>query len=559
VNVALRRTCVVAVIFVVATLGVIISNLDVIDDADSRAWWVVAVVSGFVGTAVTSACWWFNDTSGRAPIRTRVAIVESVLIGAAYGATQVIMAAILDLSSERDPALTFISTVLGIAILGPAVVLLMRGRHVEEARRAELLEQGIAVSAARKDVVDLVQRMQLALDSDIDQTLTSARKGFEEQLTDQETAMSQEHWPTIALALRSAAHDSIRPLSRRLWFRTPLPAQRMSIRLILRNILTKQPFQLPSLMLIYVLTAFAGAVTNLGWPVGLLTIGVGVGLIGIVLGGGNALMSRSPHRHAVIFIAAALVLQLTSLLAFPVRAQWGAVPYTWTEFILAVIASVLLILLTSAVGSVGNYRDDVARTFRSDVDQEFLASVAASRHIAQIARESARTLHGTVQTRLIVCAVAIERATEQQDVESFQRALHEAYEVLARPRQDSHAETTVAVEVERKVGLWSGLCDITVEIDPAVRQVDGRTARDVGRVVEEGLSNAIKHGEATWIAVFVRVESDRVLVEVIDDGHGISGGKPGLGSALLDTSCHSWSIRDTGQGAHLRAVVRAGL
>ncbi len=557
-NVALRRTLIVAIIFLVSTLGVIISNLDVIDDRNSGAWWAAAFVSGVVGTTITVACWWFNDTSGRVPISTRVAIVESVLIGAAYGAAQVIAAAALDLNSERDPVLTLVSTVLGLAVLGPAVVLLVRGRHAEEARRAELLEQGIVVSAVRQDVVELVQRMQLALESDIDQTITSARMALEEQLADQETALSQERWPTIALALRSAAQESIRPLSRRLWFQTPLPAQRMSNLQILSNVLTQQPFQIPSLMLIYVLTAFAGAVTNLGWLVGLLTLVTGVSLIGIVLGGGNALMRRAPHRHAAIFIAATVVLQMTSVLSFPVRAEWGAVPYTWTEFILATIAGVLLILLTSAVGSMRNHRDDVARTFRSDIDQEFLASVAASRHIAQIARESARTLHGTVQTRLISCAVAIERAAKQQDVESFQRALHEANVVLARPRQDSRADTTVAGEVERKVELWSGLCDITVEIDPAVRQVEGRTARDVGRVVEEGLGNAIKHGDAARIEVFVRVESDGILVDVIDDGHGIAGGKLGLGSALLDNSCRSWSLRDTGRGAHLHAVVRAG-
>jgi len=538
----------------VTTLGVIVSNLDAIYVTNSVAWWVVATVSGIVATAITGGWWWFNKTSKRTPITTPLAFIESVVIGVAYGATQVIMASLLNVASERDAVLTFVSTVLGIAILGPAAAILVRGRHTEEQRRAELMEQVIAVSAARDDVVEIAQRMQLALDVDIDQTLSSARAGIEEQLADQELAMSQENWPTIALALRTAAQDSVRPLSRRLWLGTPLPAKRISFSRVLSNIVTQQPFQLPSLILIYVLTAFAGVVTNLGWAVGLVTLGAGVALIALVLGGANFLMKLKPHLHAVIFILAAMLLQVTSLLSFPVRARWGEVPYSWEEYSIGVVASVALIFMTSGIGSLRSYREDVARTFRLDVDHEFLASMAASRHIAQIARESARNLHGKVQTRLIACAVAIERATEQNDIDSFQHALREAAEVLKRPQLEADEVTNVAAEVARKVELWSGLCEISVEIDPITTTISGRRARDVGRVVEEGLNNAIKHGVATRIDVHVRAEPEGIVVEVSDNGKGPLGGEPGLGSALLDNACDQWSLTATETGACLRAL-----
>jgi len=129
-------------------------------------------------------------------------------------------------------------------------------------------------------------------------------------------------------------------------------------------------------------------------------------------------------------------------------------------------------------------------------------------------------------------------------------------------QSDDRAETTVAEEVKRKVGLWQGLCSIGVDLDPQVAVMSGRRARDVGRVVEEGLRNAIRHGGAQEIAV--RVErsqpdsapgSEGVVVVVEDNGGGPGNGKPGLGSSLLDSVSGTWELSATDSGARLHVVL----
>ena len=189
-----------------------------------------------------------------------------------------------------------------------------------------------------------------------------------------------------------------------------------------------------------------------------------------------------------------------------------------------------------------------------------MQSIAASRHSAQLARESARILHGSVQTRLIACAVAIEHTSEAEDAEAFQAALHEAQQILQSPmRGEDIAEMTIADEVQRKVGLWAGLCSIDVAISPEVATLNGRVARDVGRVVEEGLSNAIRHGRAK--AMSVRVGStgtdvaDGVVVVVEDNGNGSGDGERGLGSSMLDGVSSRWELSALEPGSRLRAVL----
>lgn len=86
------------------------------------------------------------------------------------------------------------------------------------------------------------------------------------------------------------------------------------------------------------------------------------------------------------------------------------------------------------------------------------------------------------------------------------------------------------------------LCSVRLQLDPAVADVLGELARDVCRVVEEALDNAITHGEAEEITVDVRGIDDAIAIEVVDDGSGPSGNAPGLGSALFDSLCGEWSL-----------------
>ena len=488
----------------------------------------------------------------------RVASVILVLYGLAFGLLFVGSIQWLELQSWLDPAMIVMTTTTSITIGGLALVAFENSWIAERERRIWLLEEAVAVTSMREDMVDINERLRAALNFDIDEALQPARVSIEERLVEQERVMSEDEWESIAAELRVAAQDTVRPLSRRLWANTAARMQPIRIGWVLRNVVTKQPFQ-PFVLSLLVLTGLPDNITTYGWTVGLVLTAAAVATIYVVLGGANAGMRRWPQHHAPIFIGAVVVAMGFGLANFPLREAVG-IRYTWVEFGVGAVLGIVAILVTSSIGSIRTHRDDVARTFQAGIDRELVQSIAASRQSARLARESARILHGSVQTRLIACAIAIEQAAEFSDVEAFQAALHEAGEILRAPtRSYEQAETTVVDEVQRKVGLWAGLCSIDVAMSPEVAVMDGRLARDVGRVVEEGLSNAIRHGRAKVITVLVEpTESsaaDGIVVVVEDNGSGPGDGERGLGSSMLDAVSERWELSALEPGSRLRAVL----
>ena len=552
-NVAVKRIAIQFALIGFFIFGTLVGNARAISSENLGSWMAVSILTALAATLTIDIVWLIQvRRNGGQPLRLGGAIGVSLLEGCVFALTQLLAINAFDLVGDREPLVASISSIVTITILGVAISTFVTGRYFELERRNRLLDEGIAVSQVREDVADIVHRMQVALGTDIDDALAPARRGIEERLADQQRALDQDEWSTVARELRTAAQDTVRPLSQQLWSRTAARDTSIRISQVLRNIVTRQPFRPVALALILVVTGFANTITLYGWGLGIVVMASGVVVIFVLLGSANSAMRRWPSHHVIIFVSASLLLQLGALTNFPLREWQQEQPYTWAEAIAAAIIGIILILLTSGAGSLRTYRDDVARTFRSDIDRELIESIAASRQVAQLARESARILHGTVQTRLIACAVAIERASETRDADAFHEALREAQAVLAQSTINTNPNSISLVEeVQRKVQLWSGLCDITVDVDPRLAEIQGRFARDVGRVVEEGLSNAIRHGNATSIQVRVSRSNSSVNVEVDDNGIGPQRGLPGLGSSLLDSVSPDWHLSELPVGARL--------
>jgi len=159
---------------------------------------------------------------------------------------------------------------------------------------------------------------------------------------------------------------------------------------------------------------------------------------------------------------------------------------------------------------------------------------------------------------MITGALAIDQSSASGDRESLLVALAAAREALEEPLPGHTLVVgSIAEEVARKVSLWGDACRFTVAVGPGV-STSGADSLIVGRVVEEGLTNAIRHGQATAISVRVDVEGAGVLIVVADDGAGPKEGTAGLGSALLDQATGgAWSLQRVGERTELRAHVPA--
>ena len=128
--------------------------------------------------------------------------------------------------------------------------------------------------------------------------------------------------------------------------------------------------------------------------------------------------------------------------------------------------------------------------------------------------------------------------------------------MLVSSRAQEKAPVGAVAEVRRKVALWDELCAIDVQIDAGIDDSTGSGER-VGRVVEEGLANAIRHGGATALTVALKPVDGGIRIVIDDDGTGPPATPvPGLGSTVLDQATGGrWSLTALPRGARLEAIV----
>ena len=62
----------------------------------------------------------------------------------------------------------------------------------------------------------------------------------------------------------------------------------------------------------------------------------------------------------------------------------------------------------------------------------------------------------------------------------------------------------------------------TADIDPRLGDVDGLLSHTVYRVIQEGITNVLRHADAGAMKITATIQSDQLLVEVADDGVGIA-------------------------------------
>lgn len=219
------------------------------------------------------------------------------------------------------------------------------------------------------------------------------------------------------------------------------------------------------------------------------------------------------------------------------RALWGPVimlPGIWANFAgdespspPAVPAAVLVAWLVAwAVGSAG-----ARRRARQEGERRLMRRDAIVDERNRIARELHDLLGHTMSVMLVQTGAArvvldADPGKARELLIGIERtgreALDELDRVLGVLRRDDGTDLQPGLaELPRLVQRMAeaGL-EVTVRVDPELPQLPGSIDLSAYRIVQEGLTNAFRHGRAASAAVAVRCEQGRVEVEVRDDGRG---------------------------------------
>jgi signal transduction histidine kinase len=219
--------------------------------------------------------------------------------------------------------------------------------------------------------------------------------------------------------------------------------------------------------------------------------------------------------------------------------------YADTTFLL------LIVVLVGFLSSFFYGQSAESAFLEKQISKEKLEMLILKREEERLSRELAKYLHGTIQSRLMASAMALERAGRKGDKKALERELEEAYKSLRVPSAEyfSAPEETFKDEINKVVSKWNDLMKIKVKIGATVPEIPGNKAQEIGNAINEGLSNSFRHGNASNVDVSIQYKMDRIYVLIKDDGTGIDGGKPGLGTEWFKAIAgNAWSLTSNSDG-----------
>lgn len=428
---------------------------------------------------------------------------------------------------------------------GVLVSLILESQDRFRDERQRLIDQRVEVELTTLRESAEVERMRASLDADVRARLTGGRERLAEAVS---ASVDPE---SISALVRETAQDSVRALSHQLYEQAEQDNPRPRVAGVLRQSLSEPrflPLATTALIAIGLPGAAIRAFGSLLAPVAIIVLAVAIYLLLRFSNLAIAAAHRIRHLIFIIGLGATVALVLGFAL-IPVD-----VPVPAAEAGSIVIGVSTAVIAAAFVAALSDVRTRVLRSLRDEVTRQHVEQEAYREELGLALRETARTLHGSVQTRLIACAAAIDQAAREEDSLALAAAMSEAMSVLDQHSPATPQPTSIASQVKSTCALWQQMCTIDVQISPDLASTTG--SPELEQILEEALANAYRHGRASHIVVEITRQGDDVAIAVTDDGLGPGGGEPGLGTAMLQRLTHGrFTIEAMQPGTRVTAVL----
>jgi signal transduction histidine kinase len=265
-----------------------------------------------------------------------------------------------------------------------------------------------------------------------------------------------------------------------------------------------------------------------------------VAAVAVVMVASFATVAFDHRNRAVVagfVVAAGVILILLQLPTVP----WQAAVATWASLsILWVVAVVIRI-----------YRGSIERAERRAAlfaaDREARAREAVTEERARMARElhdsvghalNVVVLHAGAAQRIIDKKPELAREALESIETAGRQALGDIERMLGILRAPDEA---AAVDVTPGMSQLETLCGqvreaglpVELTVEGEVRPLPASLDLTAYRIVQESLTNTLKHAGKTRATVSVRYEDAAVALEVLDEGRGVTPATAGGGRGLL--------------------------
>ena len=271
---------------------------------------------------------------------------------------------------------------------------------------------------------------------------------------------------------------------------------------------------------------------------------------------------RTTMPRLIVLVALYAVIGTVAAWVGMIITQWyaGVHDPRWIAPFFLIITS-MGVSFTTAIQA--HQRDDEVRMAMSVArNAQLNAEVRERTRRAQ--RRVAKLLHSNVQAEFIASAMLLaERASGSSSDASRGEDISEELDRLVAAIQDRLAPSVGPIGRARErvldlTSLWSGAVDVTLEVDDVTwvaLDEDPGALESVMEVVAEGLTNAVRHGEGSQVAVRMHRDPDGIAVRITSRGRLAAGSRAGLGSSFLDASTREWHLSEEAGEVHLMASV----
>ena len=408
--------------------------------------------------------------------------------------------------------------------------------------RRKLIDDYLLLEEQVRGDSEALDELKSQLSTKVDENLTKSLLIAQEKINKNRNLNGQ--WQEIANTLRVAAEETIRPLSHAMWNvrrremqLTPIEFMKFAF----QNIKLRPAAVIP----IYIVTTFMslsedGSIWKPSYVMILKSI-----MVWVLLEIGQIFLEifRSKFKYIlsfVLIIISAIYFELTELIYDATNYNRSALDYGESIWL------IILILVTGIADSALRTQIYQIKTLKGLIANKRIELISNSRELDRMGREMARYLHGTIQSKLMAAAMAVEMAGRKSDKFQLEIEIEKALNTLRMPTQE-YLDSRVS-------DLREGLRDLTAKWD-GILEINFLETSDLAfsenethallEITNEAIFNAHRHGSATVIKVdFKRMKNNTIRVVVTDNGNGIQSIKPGLGSQFFNSITKNWNLEN---------------
>ena len=428
----------------------------------------------------------------------------------------------------------------------PLISLVAASIELYQDDRNALIADRMLYQSQKSESIAVIKSLRSAMTRKVDENLLKVIKDSQEYFDGKDKSL-EKTWELMAVRLRVAALETIRPFSHQLHRQGEEKQYQVKPAELFKYLSSTIYIEITWVIFIYSVLNFKFIFEKAPLNSAVITLFIRGTLIYLGLIVIKYLKQKEIIKNLFSYLIILII--FVTLFGFSVHYFDGIFQLKDDFGLVHLIDSALLLCAILIIGFVSAFfygQHAESGFLERQLSKEQLDAMLLKREEDRLSRELAKYLHGTVQSRLMASAMALEKSGRKADRKALERELAQAYESLRVPSANYFAapEENFEAEINKVVSKWDNLMKVKVKIDKSLEDINPFKSQEIGNVINEGLSNAFRHGNANKVAILVKKIDSRIKLEIIDDGAGPQSGKGGLGAEWFNAIAgKNWELK----------------